>query len=186
MNNNEREAYLVKGVEMLSPLFAANGITLPPVKVSCSWPGGGSKQTRIGECWPRKCSAAQINEIFISPSIENSVRALDILTHELIHAVDDCEHGHKGPFVSMMKAIGLEGKPTATIAGERLHGELQAIVDTIGEYPHAKLTAPGPKQKSRQLKAWCEDCGAVWRMSSLWIQQAVTCPCCQSDSIDHE
>lgn len=178
-----REEYLIKATTELGYLFDRYDLELPPVAVSCSWPGGGSPNKRIGECWPRSRSAAGINEIFISPAIEDGVGALEILAHELIHAVDDCEHGHKGPFVAMMKKIGLEGKPTATHAGERLHEELTEIVELLGEYPHKKVTPAGPKQKSRQLKASCDECGAVWRMSSKWLELATTCPCCQADSI---
>lgn len=179
-----REDYLNQGVAALAGLFQAKGYDLPSVNVSCSWPGGGSARKRIGECWPRSASKAKINEIFISPSIESSTQALDILAHELIHAIDDCKHGHRKEFTKIMRAIGLEGKPTATVAGERLHAELETITETLGEYPHKKLTPPGPKQKNRQLKAVCVDCGAVWRMSSKWLTQVTVCPCCQSNEIN--
>lgn len=178
-----REEYLIKATVELGYLFDRYGFELPAVNVSCSWPGGGSANQRIGECWPRSLSAAGINEIFISPIIDDAVKALDILTHELIHAVDDCKHGHRKQFTQIMKKIGLEGKPTATHAGERLHGELVEIVEFLGDYPHAKLTPPGPKQKSRQLKATCDDCGAVWRMSRKWLDQACCCPVCTHEEI---
>lgn len=178
-----REEYLNAGVNELSVLFKAQGYDLPEVNVSCSWAGGaGKKQSTIGQCWPTELSGATINEIFISPAIEDSVRCLDILAHELIHAIDNCEHGHRKEFSRIMKDIGLEGKPTATHAGERLHAELSEIVSRIGEYPHKKLTAPAAKQKSRQLKASCE-CGAVWRMSNQWIQQVTCCPVCQNEDV---
>lgn len=178
-----RETYLNNAVTELAVLFEAQGYELPPVNVSCSWPGGGSARTRIGECWSRAASKAEINEIFISPIIEDSIEALDILTHELIHAVDDCQHGHRKEFTAIMRAIGLEGKPTATHAGERLHAELVIIVEKLGTYPHKEMHKQAPKQKSRQLKAECDDCGAVWRMSSKWLSMATACPCCQSDNI---
>lgn len=179
-----REDYLNQGVAKLSHLFSGHGYELPPVNVSCSWPGGsGNKNKTLGQCWPREASAAGINEIFISPTVDDSVKALDILAHELIHAIDDCEHGHRKEFTRIMRAIGLEGKPTATHAGERLHGELTKIVTTLGEYPHKKVTPAGPKQKSRQLKAICNDCGAVWRMSNQWLQQVTCCPVCQSNDV---
>lgn len=179
-----REAYLNKGVAKLAPLFKAQGYTLPPVKVSCSWPGGrGNRNKTIGQCWAKSASEAEINEIFISPILDDSVKVLDILTHELIHAIDDCEHGHRKEFTKIMRAIGLEGKPTATHAGERLHAELSIIVDKLGAYPHKRLTPQGAKQKGRQLKASCNDCGAVWRMSKQWLDLATSCPVCQSSYI---
>jgi predicted Zn-ribbon and HTH transcriptional regulator len=178
-----REQYLTECVNALSISVFTN-YTLPPVNVSCSWPGGrGSKNKTIGQCWARSASKALINEIFISPVVDKSIDAIDILTHELIHAIDDCEHGHRKQFTSIMRAIGLEGKPTATHAGERLHAELSKITDKLGDYPHSKLTPSKPKQKSRQLKASCNDCGAVWRMSKQWLDQAKSCPVCQSTDI---
>jgi len=179
-----REEWLQSGVKELGYLFDKYAsVDLPPVNVSCSWPAGGSPNKRIGECWSRSASAAGINEIFISPHIDDGVGAIEILAHELIHAVDDCQNGHRKPFTQLMKKIGLEGKPTATHAGERLHAEIIEIVESLGEYPHSAVSNPAPKQKSRQLKASCDDCGAVWRMSNKWLELATTCPCCQSESI---
>ena len=42
------------------------------------------------------CSADGINEIFITPKYDKAIDILDTLTHELVHAVDNCEHKH-GP-----------------------------------------------------------------------------------------
>lgn len=176
-----REQYLSECVNALSNVFT--NYTLPPVKVSCSWPGGGSARKRIGECWPRSSSKSGINEIFISPVIDTSVSAIEILVHELIHAIDDCKHGHRKQFTAIMRDVGLEGKPTATHAGERLHAELVKITDALGIYPHAKLAPVKPKQKSRQLKASCDDCSAVWRMSKQWLDKATCCPVCTSEYI---
>jgi len=177
-----REQYLTDCVNALTGVFT--GYILPPVNVSCSWPGGSSNRNKtIGQCWPRSASDAGINEIFISPTIDDPVSALEILCHELIHAIDDCEHGHRKEFTKIMRDIGLEGKPTATHASERLHAELTRIADKLGDYPHNKLTPNKPKQKGRQLKALCGDCSAVWRMSGQWLQLATCCPVCQSTNI---
>lgn len=177
-----REQYLNKCVTALKPIFA--GFKVPQINVSCSWPGGGGNTSKtVGQCWSTSASDAGINEIFISPKIDDSVETLDILVHELCHAVDDCQHGHRRQFTAIMRSVGLEGKPTSTIAGERLHAELIKIADKLGTYPHAKLTPNKPKQKSRQLKASCNDCGAVWRMANSWLQLAICCPCCQSSVV---
>lgn len=180
-----REEYLEKAIEELKPLFKRNNYELPGVKVTCSWPGGGSARTRIGECWARAASSADINEIFISPVIDDSVRALDILVHELCHAVDDCQNGHRKPFGRIARAVGLEGKLTATVAGEALTAELIKIVEKIGEYPHKALN-PGQgrkKQTTRMIKIECDDCGAVFRMSRQWAAQVNACPCCRGDQL---
>jgi hypothetical protein len=176
-----REEWLEAGVRHLRINFDAAGHTLPPVKVSCSWPGGGSARKRIGECWPTKMSAAKVNEIFISPMVADPVQALDILVHELCHAVDDCASGHKAPFVRIARSVGLEGKPTATHAGEALKISLQCIAKAIGEYPHRRLDLSGrKKQTTRNLKHECPECGATWRMAAKW-GKPIACPVCAHD-----
>ena len=46
--------------------------------------------------------------------------ALAIQAHELVHAVDDCQHKHGKEFKKLALAIGLAGKMCATHAGEAL------------------------------------------------------------------
>ena len=182
-----RETWLNNSIAYLQERVFG-GIEIPnDVQLTCGWPsvgGKSSKRTRIGECWPRSRSKAGVNEIFISPILDNSVETLGILIHELIHAVDDCKSGHKKAFRDMAIAVGLEGKMTATTIGESLRLRLESIVKELGEYPHKELTPPEPKQKSRQLKLECNDCGAIWRMSRRWMDQATNCPCCKSETIE--
>lgn len=181
-----RESWLAAALPALQAVvFAPAGLTIPAgVKVSCSWPGGGSAHKRIGECWPRSFSAAQVNEVFISPAIDDSIVALDILTHELLHAIDDCANGHRAPFVRMARAVGLAGRPTQTIAGPVLRAKLEGVSRALGAYPHRKLILTDrKKQTTRNLKCVCgsASCGAVWRMSTQWIERAgehLSCPVC--------
>lgn len=176
--NATREQWLEAGVAALNEqVFTPAHYGLPPVKVSCSWPGGGSARKRIGECWPRSYSKAGINEVFISPRIADPVAALDILTHELVHAIDDCQHGHKGAFIRIGKQVGLQGKPTSMAAGEGLRAVLTGIAAALGPYPHSELDLSArKKQSTRNLKHECPDCGAVWRMAGKW--EPTCCPCC--------
>lgn len=185
LTQTTREQWLTTAVQYLREIFRDAGHELPTVKVSCSWPGGGSARTRIGECWPTTMSAAGVNEIFISPRIADPLTALDILTHELVHAVDDCAHGHRKEFVRIGNSVGLnQGKPTNRRAGPELVRKLMAIVDCLGKYPHDTLDLSSrKKQTCRMLKLSCKDCDAVWRMSNEWAQQATQCPCCGSENI---
>lgn len=183
-----RESWLIAAVPALQAVvFAPAGLTIPAdVRVACSWPGGGSARKRIGECWPRAFSDAKVNEVFISPAIDDPIVALDILTHELIHAIDDCVNGHKAPFARMARKVGLEGKPTATVAGPVLRAKLLGVSRALGAYPHQKLSLSGrKKQTTRNLKCVCTDphCGAVWRMTQQWLDRAgdwLRCPVCGS------
>lgn len=183
-----REAWLQRGATVIaSRIFAAAGIEVPVVKTSCSWPGGGSARKRIGECWARRMSEAGVNEIFISPVIADPVQALDILTHELVHASDDCASGHGGEFVRRARKVGLEGKPTATVAGAALRAKLVEIADALGPYPHATLNLSGrKKQTTRMIKVECGDCDGVFRTTQKWLDEAthgLCCPFCHGDNV---
>lgn len=182
-----REEWLVAAVEALAPIFAAVEETLPEVRVSVGWPGGnGRKNSVIGQCWSTKVAADSVSQLFISPVLEDAVRVLDVLAHELIHAIDDCQSGHKGRFAKIAKAIGLTGKMTATVAGDDLKEELVKIADALGEYPHAALVNPGQgadgpkKQTTRMMKVECaEGSGYKARMTRQWLEEygAPFCPC---------
>jgi len=142
-------------------------------RISCSWPGGGSARKRVGECWPSGSSNDKTREMFISPIEDNAIEVLSIVAHEMIHAIDDCKHGHRGPFRKMALAIGLEGKMTATNAGPELTKKLKIIADILGPYPHAKLNLNDrKKQTTRMIKMTCNNCGFIARASKTAIEQA--------------
>jgi hypothetical protein len=179
-----REEWLIAAVEALAPIFAEVNETLPTVRVSVGWPGGnGRKNSVIGQCWSTAASADGVAQLFISPVLDDGSRVVDVLAHELIHAIDDCTSGHKGRFAKIAKAIGLEGKMTATVAGFELKKQLDVIVDGLGDYPHAALVNPGEgikKQSTRMLKVECaEGSGYVVRMTRKWLDEYGTpaCPC---------
>lgn len=181
-----REAWLLAAVQLLSPLFAAQELEVPAVRISVGFPGGrGPKTSVIGQCWNSHAAADQTPQIFIHPSLTDPVKIVATIMHELVHAIDDCEHGHKGPFVKMIRALGLAGKPTATHAGEELVEQLQPILDELGEYPHAALASlsgvgsSGPKkQTTRMLKLKAPCCGYIARTTKKWLEVgAPFCPC---------
>jgi hypothetical protein len=86
-----------------------------------------------------------------------------------------CAENHAaGTFGKLARGIGLEGKLTATHAGEALKARLNAIADALGEYPHAALrpTMNEKKQTTRLLKAQCSECGCVIRITRKWVDEA--------------
>lgn len=188
-----REDWLRQGMEMLyDRAFKPAALTwdITTVRVTCSWPGGGSARKRIGECWSRNHSADKLSEIFISPRIATGVEALDVLAHEMVHSWDDCKNGHKGPFASACKAVGLtKGKPTHASAEGELLVIIKGICEDLGPYPHSRIDLSGRKKKATYLlKCVCteEDCGANWRMTQSWIDRAalegLRCPVCGADA----
>jgi hypothetical protein len=182
-----REEWLVAAVEALTPLFAEVGKTVPTVRVSCGFPGGGSARKRIGECWSTKTAKDKIANVFISPVLDDPTVVLSTLTHELVHAVDDCASGHKGEFRKIATAVGLAGKMTATHAGEVLQARLVEIANELGAYPHSALSLGGrPKQSTRLLKVSCPECGYIARVTAKWLEEigAPICPCNEEPMIE--
>ena len=182
-----REAWLESGViELAARLFKRVGYEVPEkIKVSCSWPhknGTAARQTRVGECWSPVASAAGNHEIMISHLIDDSLEVLSVLTHEVVHAVVGVEAGHKAAFRRCALAVGLTGKMTATTAGDELQAELKRIIETLGEYPHARLNpelSGRKKQTTRLVKVQCPDCGYAARVTRRWLDEvgAPICPC---------
>jgi hypothetical protein len=160
-----REGWLTALAEKLRPRFAEVGFPLPDpdrLRYSTGFPSKsarGKKKRRIGECWDPRCTPDGSIHILISPVLASIEEVGETLVHELGHAAVGVEHGHKGPFLSFCKKIGLEGKPTATVAGEALREDLRELAAQVGEYPHAPLKFEDgeKKQKNRQLKLTCPE-----------------------------
>ena len=180
-----RESWMMSACEWILDqviMPQVNEYDKPSIKVSIGFPFRSSKA--IGQCFTKSGSKGGYNEIFIHPSLNDTIRILDILSHELIHAVDNCASGHRNFFAKTARAIGLEGKFTATTAGPDLLMRLNELKDIIGDIPHGGLsTGKGPikKQGTRMLKIDCGACGFTARASSKWTEQLpqdATCPIC--------
>lgn len=173
-----REEWLVAANKLIDEkVFKQHGLALPKnVKLSCSFPSKhalSQKKRRIGECWGigEGNKVRRDIEIFITPLEDDVLRVLGVLVHEDVHAIDNCENGHKGPFIKMARKVGLEGKPTECMPGEELNKVLKGIIKQLGAYPHKKLQ-PGFLQKTqttRLIKCVCPDTGYVVRTTQKWI-----------------
>jgi hypothetical protein len=187
---NEAKNLLQKGV------FKTAKLTIPKdVKISCGFALGtrktkASRFLTLGVCHPRSHSSANVNEIFMSPQNDDTIKTLGVLAHELIHAIDDCKSGHGKPFRDMAHAIGLEGKMTMTTESPVLIVELKKIAKKLGKYPHAEiLLSARKKQTSRNIKIECTDdngngCGFSYRTSrkNFELITNFTCPSCQNEA----
>jgi hypothetical protein len=202
-----REMWLHNAIEALRPRFEEVGMPLPEkLHVSVGFGFGSKAESKniLGQCWARRASEDNVNHLFISPEVNDTARILDILLHELIHAADDCEHGHKGAFAEAATRLGLTGKMTATVASVELAAEMMCLAETLGEYPHGALTAAtlmrtkqpvpagpggeggdggrissGPKpQGTRMLKLVCPEDGYTVRTTAKWLAVGYpSCPC---------
>jgi len=136
-----REEWLCRAIRELGWVFAEAGYELPPLRASIGWTSRG-KGRWLAECWPRSASSIGINEIFVAPTEDDSVMILDHLTHELVHAVDDCASGHGRTFRRIALDVGLVGPMPRATAGQSLLRRLGGIVECLGPIPHQRLQAP--------------------------------------------
>lgn len=180
-----REQWLQSAISDLRPDIKHAGLILPRiVHVSIGFPStralSTSSRRRIGECWQGEASRDGNPHIYISPVIEHGSEVLGALIHELIHAAGI--RGHKGDFKRPALALGLEGKMTSTVPGPDLTYRLNALIKSLGKYPHNVLdphVRPTKKQSTRLLKATCEDCEAIIRVTGkLCLDPGLpTCAC---------
>ena len=155
-----RESWLEDAVRHLEPVFSKAGYAIPPVRVSCGFPASSSPRTTLGQCWPRERSGGGVNEIFISPKLDDPVQLLDTLVHELCHAVDDCFSGHGEDFKGIAQTVGLEGPARMAHATEELMVRLMMISQELGPYPHQAIVFPPPRpSNASRNKAKCGQCG---------------------------
>lgn len=168
----------------IRPHFKDAGYTIPAhVRISTGWPSKGGlavKRRTIGQAWHEDSSKDGTREIIISLYLDDPIEVLATLEHECIHVTVGNEVGHGKPFVDCMKAIGLEGKPTSTHAGDELKKLYREWIKSLGLYPHAAVDASkAPKQGTRLLKLEC-GCGCKARVTQTWIDtygEEWPCPC---------
>jgi hypothetical protein len=158
---SNREAWLLAAVQLLKPIFAAKRHIVPDdCQVSCGFASTGTRSHHIGQCWSRRSSTNERNQIFISPALGDPVQVLDTLVHELVHAVDNCEHKHGKEFKKIALSIGLEGPMRSAGAGKALKEQLVKIADALGPYPHGQLKVHHVRKISApRPRARCKSCG---------------------------
>lgn len=179
------ERYCLPLIRQHQPKFEAD-----KYRVSCGFPKGrgGRGTVRIGECWSPSVSADGSVEIFISPTIDDPVEVAATLLHELVHFAVGNKCGHKGEFRRVAKAVGLEGKMTATVAGKALVVRIRdQWLAYLPPYPHAALkpSVDTVRPGSRLLKMACE-CGFTVRITAKWLESIgfeFACPHCHSDRV---
>jgi hypothetical protein len=183
-----REDWLKRVAEKMAPWFAELGHPLPAYRAAIGFTSKGMRSKAIGQCWAHTASKDGVCEIFIVPTLEEPMRIADVLAHELVHAAVGLEAKHGPVFGKAARAIGLEGKLTATVGGVRFIERAKPILDEVGPLPHAALTndsllrssAP-KKQSTRQLKCSCATCGYTVRVTRKWLE--IGAPICPQDGV---
>lgn len=199
-----RQAWIEDATLRLRGLFQAKGYTVPDnIRIAIGWPKGGGTGHKIGQCFYSAGSSDNHHEIFVSPELGNpkegenetdltytgvsgsvgiAIRIMDVLAHELAHACTEIGVGHKKPFADIVTALGLVGKPTATIAGpEFIQWAAKELLE-MGVFPSGKLFPVVRKtQPTRMIKCQCTDCGYVARTTRKWLDDAGPPRCAVED-----
>jgi rubrerythrin len=191
-----REAWLDAAVDLMRPMFAARKYKIPSkLRVSCGWPsrGGTSEKKRtLGQCWPAEADSKGVHQIFVSPYLDKAVDAqgvLEVLVHEIVHAVVGLSHGHDKVFKKCAEAMGLEGKVTAQEASDELMAHTKEWAGVLGEYPNGRLDlkkSPVKKQTTRLIKCECKECGYVCRTTKKWIEEVGAPHCPKHGAMFHD
>ena len=161
-----REDYLQTAAELISEYHLQDkGLAPEPgsFRVACGFARG--KQRKDLAVFKREQSDAHLNEIFISPYVNDTLEVLKLLAEGLAEASADCS------------TAGKQARREAAITDSTRTAE--KVKMAVGDYPHEPIKKPATGG-TRQLKCECADpaCGAVWRASSKWVEQMVGCPVC--------
>lgn len=187
----QRQEWIEKAVTALRYHFSSNWYVVPDnVRVSVGIPKGShGAHKAIGQCWSDLASEDGHFEIFASPELgfkgepkpgnQATIDMLATIAHELVHATVGLA-GHKGEFKTCALAVGLAGKMTSTVAGEKMLSFISGLINEIGEYPAGALNIALRKKKATYLlKCECQSCGYTVRTTEKWLAQGA--PICPTD-----
>jgi len=188
--HNTREDWLNAFIDATRDRFDEINAPLPMnVRVAVGFTSRGLKGSRIGECWSDTASDDGHFEIFIKPTLEGEARICDVLTHELAHAAAGLQSGHGPAFKRIATALGLEGKMTATVAGQTWYDWALPIIQSLGPMPYGALkgglSTSRKKQKTALLKVECPVCGFLARVTAKHIapHTHLNCPVPDCDGV---
>jgi hypothetical protein len=163
----------------MGPMFKRAGAELPErFRVTLSLT---RKSKVVGLCYPSDASGDQTFEILVRIDQDDPAMVAAILAHELTHAAVGLEHGHKGEFKRVARALGFKGKLTQCDPGEDFLEEVAPILAKAGPFPHAALNydhSSGPKkQGTRLIKVQCDSCEFVVRQTRKWLDEVGPAHC---------
>lgn len=187
-----REDWLTAAVSELKPFFQLNGVSISDkIRVSCALPSNAKRTNfkSVGECFPNTNSADAHFEIFISPVLADPIKVFETLIAMLCHTANGALN-HGKPYQKIADAMLLLPNGTQSARYKSVtHGDafVQAykqIIDSLGAYVHAELSASvGKKQSTRMLKCVCPSCGYTVRLTAKWAfkQGNLNLPLCPNE-----
>jgi hypothetical protein len=134
------EVWLHEAMELMRPKFAEAGYEIPPVHLSVGFSSAGyrvnTKRLILGMCYSRRMDKEGLNQIFISPVLDEPLKVLVTLAHELVHAIDDCKHSHGPVFQKISKDLKLTDCMAVNLFDFRDTLRFyQSMLDQLGRYP---------------------------------------------------
>ena len=138
-----KEAYLREAFQKVIPLFHEKGFPIDEIaeniEITCtdirkSW-AGYCKQIISDDYYPE-----ETYKIVISNSVDNGFDAIEVLIHEVCHAIQDHLYQgnikpHGNEFKAIAEAVGLRGR-AQTYPDIELKIKIREWEKDIGEYPH--------------------------------------------------
>lgn len=175
----QREAWLVRAVNIFRREWAKLDVAIPAdVQVTCGFPGGGSPNKRIGECWPRARSRSGVNEMMINPVLQDTLTVLDVLGHECLHAVDDCASKHGRVFTKNSAKVGYSGGKHSAAVSVPAKALLAKIAKQLKPYPHGAVILVRKENKSNSGLHKFACCTDVLYSTAKMVEQH-GCPTCR-------
>ena len=187
-----REQWLNACVDELRSFFSSRGHTLPAeIRVACAYPTNAKRSgfKVLGECIPNTNSADGHYEIFISPILDAPIKVTETLIAQLCRTAKGALNVTTLSYARVAEAMHI--LPAGTLSSpykEVGHGgeflaAYTAIIDSLGDYPHAKVDVSSHKsQGTRMLLARCPTCQCSIRMTAKWVYNAhgdVELPTCR-------
>lgn len=206
-----REEWLHLARAELEPEFTRIGFPLPSnIRLSVGFPTG-SITKRVAQAFHFTRSKDGHYELFHSPVLPDTEEMIHALAHELTHIAAGFECGHTKGFRVCMEALGYTRPMRSSPAGPAARKRAAAIIDKIGEIPHAQLvvtpdsrmrpepdadpgnqgdedeydgpadTRPIRDKGGRLIKCVCRVCGYPAHTTRVWISKSGPPVCPEPD-----
>lgn len=150
----------------------------------------------VGLCYSTVYSGnSKVRRIEIDRETSDTLKALEIVAHEVSHAILPDTVGHKGKFVdAVFSVFKLGGIPTATSVTLEFSELIKSWLEKSGSYPYIEFVDKRRKQTTRMVKLSCADVectgatkksveqgqGTIFRLSSAVVDKndEFFCPIC--------
>lgn len=158
----------------------------------------------VGLCYSVEYSAnKKVRRIEIDRETSDTLKALEIVAHEVSHAVTREGIGHKGEFLNAVFGLfKLGGIPTSTSVTLEFAELIKPWLQKAGAYPYVRFVDRRKVQTTRMVKLVCSDfnClgstdksrkqgqGTIFRLSSAVVERVenageqFVCPICLNNA----